>query len=133
MSNKLQTIGDVFTVSSGGTPLRDKPEYYINGNIPWIKTGDLKGKYVNNPDEFITEEALKNSSAKLFPERTVLLAMYGATIGACSILPFEASINQACAALLPTDKCDEVYLYYFLKSILGQLVKMGVEIGRAHV
>ena len=126
MSNKLQTIGDVFTVSSGGTPLRDKPEYYINGNIPWIKTGDLKGKYVNNPDEFITEEALKNSSAKLFPERTVLLAMYGATIGACSILPFEASINQACAALLPTDKCDEVYLYYFLKSILGLLVKMGV-------
>ena len=126
MRNLLQTIGNVFTVSSGGTPLRDKPEYYINGNIPWIKTGDLKGKYVNNPDEFITEEALKNSSAKLFPEKTVLLAMYGATIGACSILPFEAATNQACAALLPTEKCDEVYLYYFLKSILGQLVKMGV-------
>ncbi len=123
---EFQKIGDVFTVSSGGTPIRNKPEYYVNGNIPWVKTGDLKGKYVNNPDEFITEEALKNSSAKLFPEKTVLLAMYGATIGACSILPFEAATNQACAALLPSKKCDEIYLYYFLKSFQDELIKMGV-------
>jgi type I restriction enzyme S subunit len=123
---KLQKIGNVFTVSSGGTPIRNKPEYYINGNIPWVKTGDLKGKYVNKPDEFITEEALKNSSAKLFPEKTVLLAMYGATIGACSILPFEAATNQACAALLPSKNCDEIYLFYYLKSILEELIKMGV-------
>ncbi len=119
-------IGDIFTVTSGGTPSRDNADYYLNGNIPWIKTGDLKGKYLSNPDEFITNEALNNSSAKLFPKQTVLLAMYGATIGACSILPFEAATNQACAALLPNDQCSEEYLYYFFKSFQHELIKMGV-------
>lgn len=119
-------IGDIFKVTSGGTPSRDNADYYMNGNIPWIKTGDLKGKYISNPDEFITKEALNNSSAKLFPKQTVLLAMYGATIGACSILPFEAATNQACAALLPNNQCSEDYLYYFLKSFQQELIKMGV-------
>lgn len=119
-------IGDVFKVSSGGTPSRKKPEYFTNGTIPWVKTGDLKGRFANQPSEYITEEALKNSSAKIFPSNTVLLAMYGATIGACSILDFEAATNQACAALLPSEKCEPIYLYYYLKSIKSELIRKGV-------
>jgi type I restriction enzyme S subunit len=119
-------IGDIFQVTSGGTPSRDKPEYYVGGTIPWVKTGDLKGKFANDPDEYITTEALKNSSAKIFPKDTVLLAMYGATIGACSILPFEAATNQACGALLPSNKCNVTFLYYFLKSIKNELINKGV-------
>ncbi len=119
-------IGEVFKVTSGGTPSRKKPEYFNGGHIPWVKTGDLKNRYVKEPEEKITTEGLNNSSAKLFPKGTVLLAMYGATIGACSILPFEASTNQACAALLPSPKCTTDYLYYFLKSIKRELINKGV-------
>ncbi len=119
-------IGEIFKISSGGTPSRKKPEYFTNGMIPWVKTGDLKGRFVNEPKEKITNDGLKNSSAKLFPEKTVLLAMYGATIGACSILPFEAATNQACAALLPNEKCREDYLYYYLRSIKRTIINKGV-------
>ena len=119
-------IGDVFKVTSGGTPSRKKQEYYKNGTIPWVKTGDLKGKYANEPKEYITELALANSSAKIFPKNTVLLAMYGATIGACSILKIAAATNQACGAILPSEKCDHVYLYYYLKSINKELISKGV-------
>jgi type I restriction enzyme S subunit len=119
-------LGEVFKVTSGGTPNRKKEHYFQSGTIPWVKTGDLKGKYAKMPPESITQEALKNSSAKVFPENTVLLAMYGATIGACSILSFEAATNQACAALLPSAKCDSDYLYYYLLSIRDDLIKKGV-------
>jgi type I restriction enzyme S subunit len=126
MNWELVKLGEVFKVTSGGTPNREKGHYFENGTIPWVKTGDLKGKYVKIPQESITQEALKNSSAKVFPEKTVLLAMYGATIGACSILPFEAATNQACAALLPSEKCDSDYLYYYFLSIRNDLIKKGV-------
>jgi len=124
--NRIVPIGDVFTVSSGGTPNRKKDEYFNGGHIPWVKTGELKGKFANTPSEFITQLGLEGSSAKLFPPKTVLLAMYGATIGACSILGFEAATNQACAAILPSDECDESYLYYYLSSIKASLVSKGV-------
>ncbi|MCF6222903.1 MAG: restriction endonuclease subunit S [Flavobacteriaceae bacterium] len=126
MERNDKYLGDIFKISSGGTPSRRKPEYFENGNIPWVKTGELKGKYANKPVEYITKEALNNSSAKIFPEKTVLLAMYGATIGACSILDFDACTNQACAALLPTDECNEVFLYYYLTAIKDEIVRKGV-------
>ena len=119
-------LGDIFTVSSGGTPNKKNENYYKGGNIPWIKTGDLKNQYICNEVEYITEEGLKNSSAKLFPKHTVLIAMYGATIGACSILPYEASTNQACAAFLPNDMILPDYLYYFLCSKKEKFIKDGV-------
>lgn len=124
--SRMVPIGDVFKVSSGGTPNRKKDEYFNGGHIPWVKTGELKGKFANTPSEFITQLGLNNSSAKLFPPKTVLLAMYGATIGACSILDFEAATNQACAAILPSDDCDESYLYYYLSSIKKSIVNQGV-------
>jgi len=125
-STEKVLIGDLLSVSSGGTPSRKKSEYFVQGTIPWVKTGELKGKFANKPSECISQLGLDNSSAKLFPPKTVLLAMYGATIGACSILEFEAATNQACAALLPNDECNEVYLYYYLCSIKDDLIRKGV-------
>ena len=122
----MARLGDIFTITSGGTPDKKKSEYYANGTIPWVKTGDLKNQYVPTGIECITDEGLKNSSAKLFPPNTVLVAMYGATIGACSILPYEASTNQACAAFLPNEKVMPTYLYYFLSSKKEQFIKDGV-------
>lgn len=122
----IARLGDLFVISSGGTPSKNKGEYYTNGTIPWIKTGDLKEKYVNTDIEYISELGLNNSSAKIFPIDTVLVAMYGATIGACSILPFEASTNQACAAFLPNEKVIPDYLYYFLCSKKDTFIKDGV-------
>lgn len=122
----MAKLGEVFTIASGGTPDKKKPFYYENGTIPWVKTGDLKTQYVPEGIECITEEGLDNSSAKLFPPNTVLVAMYGATIGACSILPYEAATNQACAAFLPNENVLPTYLYYFLSSKREQFVKDGV-------
>lgn len=122
----MARLGEIFTISSGGTPNKNEKLYYINGTIPWVKTGDLKDKYVLNGIECITEEGLNNSSAKLFPKDTVLVAMYGATIGACSILSYEASTNQACAAFLPCEDVIPEYLFYFLSGRKDQFIKDGV-------
>ena len=122
----MAKLGEVFTIASGGTPDKGNPFYYENGTIPWVKTGDLKNQYVPTGIDCITEEGLNNSSAKLFPPNTVLVAMYGATIGACSILSYEAATNQACAAFLPNENVLPTYLYYFLSSKREQFVKDGV-------
>lgn len=86
----------------------------------------MKERYVDREIDYITEDGLNNSSAKLFPKNTVLVAMYGATIGACSILPFVASTNQACAAFLPNDIMLPEYLYYFLCSRKNKFIRDGV-------
>ncbi|MCG6345839.1 restriction endonuclease subunit S [Vibrio fluvialis] len=125
MSWPLVKLGDLFKVTSGGTPSRKKSEYYNGGNIHWVKTGDLHNKYVRSASEFITQEGLDGSSARLYPKGTVLVAMYGATIGACSILDIEAATNQACAAFTPAEKVDPVFLYYLLKHSKPAFVKAG--------
>ena len=122
----MARLGDIFTITSGGTPEKRQSSYYKNGTIPWVKTGDLKEKFVTHDVEYITEDGLNNSSAKIFPAGTVLVAMYGATIGACSILNYEASTNQACAAFLPTSDVLPNYLYYFLSSKKESFIQDGV-------
>lgn len=125
MSWPLVKLGDLFKVTSGGTPSRKKSEYYDGGHIHWVKTGDLHNKFVRSASEFITQEGLDGSSARLYPKGTVLVAMYGATIGACSILNIEAATNQACAAFTPTEKVDPIFLYYLLKHSKPAFVKAG--------
>lgn len=100
---------------SGGTPSRKKAEYY-NGSIPWIKTGELNCKYIYGSEEHITESAIKNSNAKVYPVNTVVLAMYGATIGKVSILKIEAATNQACACAIGLKSIYYMYLFYFLQN-----------------
>lgn len=118
-------LGDIFEIGSGGTPSKSHPEYY-GGNIPWVKTGDLKNEYLYEVEDFITEEGLNNSSAKMYEEDTVLIAMYGATIGATSILKMKACTNQACAAFRKNEQVIPEYLYYFLRSQKEKFVKDGV-------
>ena len=118
-------LGDLFEIGSGGTPSKSHPEYY-GGNIPWVKTGDLKSKYLYKVEDYITEDGLNNSSAKMYNEDTVLIAMYGATIGATTILKMSACTNQACAAFKKNEKVIPEYLYYFLKSHKEKFIKDGV-------
>lgn len=108
-------IGDVFKTSSGGTPLKSKQEYF-NGNIPWLKSGEISQRLVYNAEDTITELGLKNSSAKLFPPETVLVAMYGVTAGLVGLLKFEATTNQAICGILPNAKVDPYFLYSYLGS-----------------
>jgi type I restriction enzyme S subunit len=95
-------IEDIADTSSGGTPNRTKKEYY-GGNIPWVKSGELKDNIIYDTEEKITESGLKNSAAKLFPRGTLLVAMYGATVGKTGILRIDATTNQAVCAILPKD------------------------------
>lgn len=126
MSYPITRLGEVFKIQSGGTPSRKSPYFYENGTIPWIKTGNLKVKYINEADEYITQLALDQSSAKLFPPKTVLVAMYGATIGACSISNIECATNQACAAFLPNSTVNEEYLYYCLSHLKSHFIQQAV-------
>ena len=118
-------LGDVFEIGSVGTPSKTNPEYY-GGDIPWVKTGDLKSEYLYEVEDFITEEGLNNSSAKMYESDTVLIAMYGATIGATSILNFPACTNQACAAFKKSEEILPEYLYFFLRSKKEKFVNDGV-------
>ncbi|PQJ89133.1 restriction endonuclease subunit S [Aliivibrio sifiae] len=109
------TLGNVAKWSSGGTPSRKNTAYY-NGDVPWIKTGDLGVRYLEEASENISNEGLKNSSAKLFPKNSVAIAMYGATIGKTSILNIEAATNQACGVAIPNASLSSIFLYYLLKN-----------------
>ncbi len=107
-------LSDVATWGTGGTPSR-KINSYFNGNIPWVKTQELKQKYINETEESLTISGLENSSARIYPKGSVVMAMYGATIGQLSILNIEASTNQACAVgVVDEEKMCNEYLYYFL-------------------
>lgn len=108
-------MGNIGEWRSGGTPSRRNPEYF-NGDIPWIKTGDLNNGYINEIPEKISIEAVEHSSAKIIPENTVLIAMYGATIGKVGITTCEATTNQACCACCNPIALTPKYLFYYLQS-----------------
>ena len=102
-------------VTTGGTPSRRRIEYFDEGRIPWVKTQELTDRVLHETTEHITEEALADSSAKLLPAGTVLVAMYGATAGHLGILGRPMTCNQACCALVVDGtKTDARFLYYAL-------------------
>ena len=109
-------ISDLTNVVSGGTPKRDVKEYWDRGTIPWVKTTELKNNKVNSTEEYITKTGLQNSSAKLVPSHTILIAMYGQgkTRGMTAYLEKEAATNQACACILPSSKINSEYLWQYL-------------------
>ena len=117
---RLGSIGDW---GSGATPSRSVPEYY-DGDIPWLKTGDLNDGHIKYIPEKISHLALEKTSVRLNPTGSVLIAMYGATIGKVGILTFPATTNQACCACLPIGIYNE-YLFYFLMSQKVAFVKQG--------
>lgn len=109
---------------SGGTPSRKNPTYY-EGNIPWVKTGELEDGILYNTEEKISDEAVQKSSAKLFPVESVLIAMYGATIGKTAILGVEATTNQACACAICNESVYNKYLLYYLRSQKDSFIEQG--------
>ncbi len=118
------TLSEVGTWQSGGTPSRSNKSYY-GGNIPWLKTGDLNDGLISDIPESITEEAVANSSAKINPTDSVLIAMYGATIGKLGILTFPATTNQACCACIEYEAVAQMYLFYFLLSQRTAFIEKG--------
>lgn len=119
---KLSTICNI---QSGGTPARSKKEYWENGNIPWVKIGDFKGKYLSATDEAITTKGLECSAAKIFPKGTLLYTIF-ATLGEVCILDIEAATNQAIAGIqIKNDSVEKEYLYYFLVSLKEQVNRIG--------
>mgnify|MGYP002751111255 FL=1 len=117
-------VGEVGSWSAGATPSRQHPEYY-EGNIPWLKTGDLNDGYIVDIPEFVGEIALEKTSLRLNPVGSVLMAMYGATIGKLGILEIEATTNQACCACIPYSCVMNKYLFYYLMSQRRNYIKMG--------
>lgn len=130
MELKRYKLGDVAKTGSGGTPKSTVAEYYENGNIPWINSGELNNPFISSASNFITQKGYDNSSAKLFPPQTVLLAMYGATAGKASLLEFEACTNQAICAIMPN---QDILLPRFLKYKLDAMYNylVGLSTGSA--
>ena len=120
---KKTKLKDICNISAGGTPSRSNINYWNNGDIPWCKIGDFSGKYINQVKENITEEGLKNSSAKIFKRGTILYTIF-ATVGEVAILEIESATNQAIAGLeLINNEVDLEYLYYYLKSLKFLMLK----------
>lgn len=110
------TLINKCSIGSGGTPSRTKPEYY-KGDIPWVKTGEINFVDITNTGEHISKEAINESSAKLYKKGTLLVAMYGQGItrGRSAILAIDATINQACAAIQPSDELSNRFLFYWFQ------------------
>lgn len=123
---EVKTINDFCNVSSGSTPSRKRDEYF-QGTIPWVKTTEVDGYVINETEESISEIAIKETSCKLNPKGSIVLAMYGQgkTRGKVGILGIEAATNQACAVLAPSNSINMAYLYYYLKLSYEMLRSLG--------
>ena len=121
---EVKKLGEVCKTSSGGTPSKSHSEYYEGGYIPWLRSGEVNKMYIFNTELFITEEGLVNSSAKWFPENTVVIAMYGATVGQVGILRNMMTTNQAICGIFPNESLIPIYLYHFLLSKKEEYIKL---------
>ncbi len=113
-------MGQIGEWGAGATPLRGCPQYF-NGNIPWLKTGELNNGIVYDTEEYITDKAIKECSLRLNKPGDVLIAMYGATIGKLAIVGKELTTNQACSACTPF--IYNWFLFYFLQASKDAFIK----------
>ena len=121
---RLPQIKDIASISSGSTPNRNNSEYW-NGNIPWVTTGELSSGHVNHTSELITVKAVKEAKMRIYPQGTLLMAMYGQgkTRGTVAILEIDAAVNQACAAITVKDGKSK-FLFYQLKNSYQDIRKL---------
>jgi type I restriction enzyme S subunit len=112
----VRSIGDVLKVSTGGTPSRDRPDFW-GGDIPWVKTGEVNFGVITHTEERITQAGLQSSATKLYPESAVLIAMYGQgpTRGRVGMLGIAAAVNQACAVISPSPDFEPWFIYFYLE------------------
>jgi type I restriction enzyme S subunit len=116
-------LGDVNETTSGGTPKRSNKDYY-GGDIPWLKSGELEDNVITKAEETITELGLKKSSAKIFPTGTLLIALYGATVGKTGKLAIESATNQAICGVFNDDLVFyDRYLWHYLISFRNNLIE----------
>jgi type I restriction enzyme, S subunit len=115
-------LSAVCSTATGGTPRRGISDYY-GGTIPWVKSGELNDARVLGSEERITQAALDNSNAKVFPAGTVCMALYGATVGRLGILGVSAATNQAICAFFPKEQLSPRYLFWFLRSTRSRLLR----------
>lgn len=115
-------IKDFAEVVTGGTPSTVIKEYWENGKIPWLNSGELNNRFITNSSNYITEAGLKNSNAKMMPLDTVLIALTGATTGVTALLKIEACANQSVTGILPSDNHDPKYLFFYLNSLRQQIL-----------
>jgi type I restriction enzyme S subunit len=112
-------LNGIARTGSGGTPKSTENLYYDGGNIPWINSGEVNQPFIVNAEKFITEKGFENSSARIFPKGTILMAMYGATAGKVSLMDIDACTNQAICAVMP----NEQHFTWYIKSTLEDLYK----------
>ena len=122
------TIGECCKLGSGGTPSKSHPEYYENGDIPWLKTGEIDWNDIYDVEEKITNEGVENSSAKIFPAESVVVAMYGmgVTRGKAAIIKIPTTTNQAVCVLQPNEKLNNRFLFYFFMCNYWQIREQSV-------
>lgn len=126
MSFPLVKVEEFCRTGSGATPARNNPDYY-GGNIPWIKSGELRETLIFKSEEFVSEHALEKTALKLIPAGAILVAMYGATVGRVGLLGIEATTNQAVCHIIPDPQvADARYLYHFMQSYAGEFTRRGV-------
>ena len=125
-TKKIIELGAVIKTTSGGTPSRKNSSFYKDGQICWVKSKELSGKYIIDTEEKINEIALKNSSAKILPEHSVLIAMYGATVGEYGIISKPMTCNQAVCALIANEQYPFSYLYQIAKESKSYFLNMAV-------
>ena len=128
---KLITISEYCSkMESGSTPSRTENEYWINGNIPWLKSGEVHNNITFETEEYITEKGLKETSTKLLPVATVLMAMYGVTAGEVGYLNIPATTNQAICGMICKNKIEAAYLYFALiqnQKMISQMSNGGAQ------
>ena len=115
-------ISDFAEVITGGTPSTSNPEYWENGDIPWLQSGACQNCIITECNTFITKKGLDNSAAKMMKPESVLIALTGATTGKIGFLPFEASANQSVTGIQPNERFISKYLYYYLRGIRQKIL-----------
>lgn len=127
-SHPAARIGDFCKTGSGSTPSRGQIErYYQGGDIPWVKSGELREGLITSTEEHVTQAALRETSVRLVPAGAILLAMYGATVGRLAILGIDATTNQAVCHIVPDPKAaDTRYLYHAIANQVPAIIAMGV-------
>ena len=127
MSWDMLAIGDFCRTGSGETPSRKEASRYFGGNIPWVKSGELREGVITETEETITELAVIESSAKFIPKGALLVAMYGATIGRVAKLGIDATSNQAVCHIQPDESlADMLYMFYALQAQVPHWLEKGV-------
>ena len=121
---ETKSIQELAITTAGGTPSKSHPEYYMDGNIRWLRSGEVCKMNIIDTELRITELGLNNCSAKIVPVNSVVVAMYGATASQVGIIRTEMALNQAICAILPNMHTNPIYLYFCLSSLKDSLLKV---------